>query len=144
MSERDSSDEEGRALDRQTGGPGSRSDSPLPASLAERAARRSVLVSEGQDAIKRLGAARADFRNHVFWMAFGASPGALIPMLFAISELGGQALVVLIILMVLVESWRAFQSRVEVKRLEVVVRDFKDRIAELSDPPSALEGPVEE
>ena len=94
---------------------------------------RAVLLSEQRDAEEMLEKTRKRYQRHVLWIALGISPGALVPMLYAFSEFGGNALVLVIALVIVLESWRAMKARMEVKRMEVVVQDFQGRIGELHE-----------
>ena len=110
---------------------------------AEGAARRTVLVSERTDAVSELRSARKAFHKHMRWILVGVSPGAFIPLIYASSELGGYAVVGVVAVTILGESWRALRTRLKIKRLEVVVRDFTDQIDDLNVTEITAEDPSE-
>lgn len=88
---------------------------------------RALLQADLDDLTERLEGARRRYRRHLLWLLLGASPGALLPMLFVVSEVGGGALVVVILGVLMVEGWRALRAKRLIRRLETQFMEVRDR-----------------
>ena len=92
--------------------------------------RLALLEADRDDVQRRLDDARSRAQRHALWVVLGMSPAAL-PALFAISELGVSAILALSLTVFMVEGWRAFTARREVRKLEIERAAIEDRRAEL-------------
>lgn len=89
---------------------------------------RALLQADLDDLDARLEEARRRYQRHLLWLLLGASPGALLPMLFVVSEVGGAALVVLILGVMVAEGWRALRAKRLIRRLETWSMEVRDRL----------------
>lgn len=92
---------------------------------------RAVVESDLDDLERRLEQERKDYRRHLLWIVLGASPGALLPMLFVVTEFGGPALVALILTVMVLEGWRALDTKREIGRMETMKMALRERLSEL-------------
>ena len=90
-----------------------------------------VLEVELEDLREELAAADRKYRRHVIWLLLGVSPAAFVPMILALSEFGASALVSIVLLVLIFESWRAFGAKREVRRLERVEAELLEAAEEL-------------
>ena len=63
-------------------------------------------------------------RRHLMWAVIGVSPGAVIPLLVSMSQVGATALVGGAFLMTAVEAWRAIKAKREVAELKVTLNEL--------------------
>jgi len=84
---------------------------------------RHVLEAERKDLEAEIDKREAAARRHAFWAVLGVSPGAVIPLLFTVSEVGAAALVAGVVAMTGMEAWRAHKARRDVGALR---RDLEE------------------
>ena len=77
---------------------------------------------ERRDLEEQLAAKEAQVRKHTFWAVLGVSPGAILPLIFSLGELGIAALVVGVVAMTVLEVWRAYRAQAEVTAIERSLR----------------------
>jgi hypothetical protein len=92
---------------------------------------RAVLESDLADLRDRLERERRAYRRHLLWMMLGASPGALAPMLFLVSEFGGATLVAVVGIVIVTEGWKALQAKRTLRGLETVEMELLDHLEAL-------------
>jgi alpha-beta hydrolase superfamily lysophospholipase len=105
-------------------------------SAGDLAAVRAVIESDLTDLDLQLEREQKSYQRHLLWLVLGVSPGALLPMLFVLSEFGGAALVAVILTVGVLEGWRAFGSKRTIRRLETMQMELRERLAEVGTAPS--------
>jgi Flp pilus assembly protein TadB len=113
---------------------GEGSSPPTFDSGADRTAARALIESELDDLGTRLEQERKSYQRHLLWLILGVSPGALLPMLFVLTEFGGRALVALILTVGGLEGWRALVAKRAIRRMETLEMDLHERLAEVEPP----------
>jgi alpha-beta hydrolase superfamily lysophospholipase len=103
---------------------------------ADLAAARALIESDLMDLDLQLERERKNYQRHLLWLVVGVSPGALLPMLFVLTELGGAALVALLLTVGVLEGWRAYGSKRAIRRLETMEMELREQLAEVVTPPS--------
>lgn len=78
--------------------------------------------------------ARKKEARHFAFAVFGVSPAALIPFLGLALEGEGALLAVLCVMVVIVEGWRWFKAREEVRSLEVTLIELHEEAAQAPGP----------
>jgi len=108
---------------------------PPPTSDSDLAAARALFESDLADLEMQLQQERKRYQRHLLWLVAGASPGALVPMLFVLSEFGGAALVAVIGTVMVLEGWRAYGSKRTIRRLETMEMELREQLAEAVERP---------
>ena len=111
-----------------------REDAPLHpiVSVGERA----LAESELDDIEQRLEQSRKRVSRHMVWLLLGVSPGAFVPMIYALTTVGASALLAVLAVGIVVESWRAIGTRREIRGLEIERADAHARLAATHPTPS--------
>lgn len=89
-----------------------------------------LIEADLADVERRIEDAERRARRHTLWILLGLSPGA-IPVVFAVSELGVSAIMAVVLLVFVVEGWRALGARREIRELEIERIAVEDRRREL-------------
>lgn len=104
-----------------------------------RSAELSFLRAEVEELEERARLRRSAARRHRLWAVLGVSPGALIPLLVSVRELGAAGAVALSVLVVGVEAWRWIRAGMDAARLEARLDETRRRLSRLSDLDGAFE-----
>jgi hypothetical protein len=99
-------------------------------SIEPTGAERSLLEMDIRELEEQVRAARSAARRHTLWAVLGVSPGAVIPLLLTIHELGMAVIGAFSVFVAGVESWRAIQARMDAAELQ-------ERLSSLSSPDRA-------
>jgi len=89
-----------------------------------------ALRADLADVERALERARKKEARHFAFAVFGVSPAALIPFLGLALEGEGALLAVLCMMVVIVEGWRWFKARGEVRSLEVTLLELNEEAAQ--------------
>ena len=100
-------------------------------SLSDMSVSRAVIKSDLDDLDLQLERERKSYQRHLLWLVLGASPGALLPMLFVMTEFGGAALVAVILTVIVLEGWRAFGAKRSIRSLETLEMELREHLAEV-------------
>ncbi len=112
-------------------------EGPAPSleSLSDRSVSRAVINADLDDLELQLEQERKNYQRHLLWLVLGASPGALLPMLFVMTEFGGAALVAVILTVIVLEGWRALGAKRSIRGLETLEMELRERLAEVDQRP---------
>ena len=102
--------------------------------LSDVSASRALIRADLDDLETQLEQERKSYQRHLLWLVLGASPGALLPMLFVMTEFGGAALVAVILTVIVLEGWRAFSAKRTIRGLETLEMELRERLADVNPP----------
>ena len=93
----------------------------------EQTESQAILGFERRDLLDRLQEREAAHHRHTMWALIGVSPGALIPLVISMSQVGASVLAGSVFLMTAVEGWRALRAKRDVAELKETLRELRER-----------------
>ena len=95
-------------------------------SPAEKSETHAILEFERRDLLDRLHEREEARQRHTMWALIGASPGAIVPLIISMSQLGASVLAGSVVMMTAVEAWRAVRAKREVADLKKALKLLRD------------------
>ena len=85
---------------------------------------RAVREIERRELLDRIHEREDDRHRHTLWALVGVSPGALVPLVVSVSQLGASALAGSVFVMTALEAWRAWRAKKDVINLREALAEL--------------------